>query len=204
MKKWVRYIAINVFAWPLAFCIQIAHAQSNDFVPLAPIPGLNQGISATEQGVATFLNNLYTFMIGIAVILAVGMIIYGGVRYALSEVPSAKGDGKRHITQALFGLVIVLAPALVFGIINPAILNLNVSMPALKTTWGTSTAPSPTAPDPIIRPTDHINAGKTWCYRPEGQAFSCYATETECVTAMYADSRMMRDSSKDLKCMKHF
>lgn len=112
------------------------------FCALAPVPGLNldesgKPVQPSPQGVATFLNNLYIFAIGIAVILAVGMIIYGGVKYALSQVPSAKGDGKRQITQALFGLVLVLAPALVFTIINPEILKLNVNFEALQTSWGT-------------------------------------------------------------------
>jgi hypothetical protein len=161
----------------------------SSFVPLATIPGLNDNITPTQQGIATFLNNLYTFAIGIAVILAVGMIIYGGVKYALSEVPSAKGDGKRQITQALFGLVLVLAPALVFGIINPAILNLQVNFEALHTTWGTSGQSSPSSnytPNPYAPPVGGITDPKqtpkgSWCYIDyQGKYVGCQADKVSC------------------------
>lgn len=111
-------------------------AINEGFVPLAPIPGLTEGVSPTQQGIAVFLNNLYIFLIGIAVVLAIGMIIWGGFEYALSEAIPGKSAGREKITNALFGLVLVLAPALVFYIINPAILNLSVNFPPLETKWG--------------------------------------------------------------------
>src|SRR3989344_5673975 len=87
-----------------------------------------------------FLNNLYIFAIGIAVILAIGMIIWGGTEIALNRGSvSSVMDGKGKISQALLGLLLVLSPALVFSIITPAILNLEVNMPKLETTWGNFT-----------------------------------------------------------------
>src|SRR3989344_836707 len=86
-----------------------------------------------------FLNNLYIFAIGIAVILAIGMIIWGGTEIALNRGSvSSVMDGKGKISQALLGLLLVLSPALVFSIITPAILNLDVNMPSLNTKWETS------------------------------------------------------------------
>jgi hypothetical protein len=109
---------------------------AGEFVPLAPVSGLNEGVSATHTGISAFLDNLYTFCIGIAVVLAIIMIIWGGFEYALSEAISSKSAGKQKITGAVFGLVLVLSPYVVFSIINPSILSLDVNMPALKTTWG--------------------------------------------------------------------
>ena len=65
------------------------------------------------------------------------MIIWGGFEYALSEAITSKSAGKERIQQALFGLVLVLSPALVFTIINPSILKLDVNIPKLETEWGT-------------------------------------------------------------------
>ncbi len=42
-------------------------------------------------------------------------------------------DGKGRISNAIFGLVLVLSPALVFSIINPSILNLSLDLPIIKT-----------------------------------------------------------------------
>jgi len=153
-------------------------ATETGFVPLAPIPGLNDTVKATNEGIAIFLNNLYIFAIGIAVILAVAMIIWGGFEYALSEAITSKSAGKERIQQALFGLVLVLSPALVFTIINPSILKLDVNIPKLETEWGTYVAPV-LGPDPK-RPTEDIESGKDKCYKsPEGVS-SCYTTLAEC------------------------
>ncbi|MBU6321186.1 MAG: hypothetical protein KGI78_00260 [Patescibacteria group bacterium] len=124
------------------------------FVPIAPVPGLDclsidansgrciQSIPTNTQGIAYFLNNLYVFAIGIAVTLAVLMIVWGGIEYALSSAEiTKKSEGKRRIQNALYGLVLVLAPAVVFAIINPAILNLDVNFPALQTPWQNGSAP---------------------------------------------------------------
>ena len=109
------------------------------YVPLAPIPGLTQGATADSGGLAMFFNNLYKYLVGLAAALAVIMIIWGGVEIATVESVSGKSEGKERIQQALLGLVLVLSPVLVFSIINPAILNLSVSIPSLNTTWGTWT-----------------------------------------------------------------
>jgi hypothetical protein len=113
------------------------HAMAQGFVPLAPIPGLTgEGdVSATTQGLPTFFNNLYKFLIGIAAVAAVFQIIRAGIALALnqgsvSEIISAKG----RVAQSIWGLVIVLTPALVFGIINPNILNLSVALPDITYT----------------------------------------------------------------------
>ncbi len=111
------------------------------FQPLAPIPGLTQGATATQTGLAQFFNNLYKFLIGTAAVLAVIQIICGGIEYATVENVGKKGEGRKHIQQAILGLVIVLSPALVLGIINPSILNLSLALPALNLQAGNSVAP---------------------------------------------------------------
>ena len=110
------------------------------FVPLAGIPGLTQNVDATMAGLAAFFNNLYKYLIGVAATLAVIEIIWGGFEISTKDSMSKQADGKERITQALFGLVLVLSPVLVFSIINPSILNLSLDIPILplKTTTSTS------------------------------------------------------------------
>jgi len=167
-------------------CIGVPGAfAANEFVPLAPIPGLTEGVAATESGIAGFLNNLYLFAIGAAVMLAVIMIIWGGLEY-MSESVTKKSEAKKRIYNALFGLVLVLSPALVFSIINPRILNLNISMPELRTKSG-GTGGS-TAPDtsPVTRPTEKIDSGTPWCYYYGSPRQSdCKATREDCIRAYF-------------------
>ena len=118
-----------------------ALAQSN-FVPIAPITGLTDpstlGIVINSTSLANFFNNLYKFLIGLAAILAIIEIVWGGLEYSTQDSVSKKSDAKERIYQAIFGLLLVLAPALVFGIINPSILNLDVNLKELPTQSGTS------------------------------------------------------------------
>lgn len=129
-----------------------ALAQSS-FVPLAEIPGLTSGDVANSSDLASFFNNLYKYLIGLAAILAIIEIIWGGLEYSTQDNISKKSDGKARIYQALSGLLLVLAPALVFGIINPSILNLGVNLsplsaPSSGTTGGTAPTTSATITAP--------------------------------------------------------
>lgn len=136
MKK--TFIAFSLFA--IAFITSVAHAQG--FVPLAEIPGLTQGITANQAGLANFLNNLYKYLIGLAAALAVVEIIWGGLEISTQDSVSKKSDGKQRIYNAIFGLVLILSPVLVFTIINPSILNLSINLTPLKTTPGAGGAGS--------------------------------------------------------------
>lgn len=106
------------------------------FCPLAPIPGLTD-TSATSvvqsQDLASFFNNLYKYLIGLAAAFAVIEIIWGGLEISTKDSVSKQSDGKARIQQALFGLLLVLSPVLVFSIINPSILNLSLNLPKLDT-----------------------------------------------------------------------
>lgn len=106
------------------------------FVPLAPIPGLTQGATADTAGLANFFNNLYKYLIGVAAILAVIMIIWGGLEISTQDSVSKKSDGKQRIYNAIGGLVLILSPVLVFSIINPSILNLSLNLPPIDTVSG--------------------------------------------------------------------
>lgn len=111
------------------------------FVPLAEIPGLtSREVTSVvnADSLALFFNNLYKYAIGFAAALAVIEIIWGGLEISTKDSVSKNKDGKDRIQNAVFGLVLVLAPALVFSIINPAILNLSLNLPPLQTTTGST------------------------------------------------------------------
>ncbi len=110
---------------------------TGSFVPLTKIPGLTD-VAANSAGLATFFNNLYKYLIGIAAVLAVIEIIWGGLEM-MGESVTKHSKGRERITQAILGLVLVLSPVLVFTIINPSILNLSLNLPVLDTPTTTTT-----------------------------------------------------------------
>lgn len=135
MKKsfLVGFLLLAAFAAPHVF------AQSGGtFVPLTNIPGLTN-IQPDTGGLASFFNNLYKYLIGLSAALAVIMITWQGIRISLNQDNvSVVTDSKGKIYNAIFGLVLVLSPVLVFSIINPSILNLSINFQSLD---NTSTSP---------------------------------------------------------------
>lgn len=138
MKNFFMGVALFVLVLgvsPVAFVhAQSAESDGKGFVALAPIPGLTDSQeNVTANTLANFFNNLYKYLIGLAAALAVVMIVWGGLEIATTDSVSKHGAGRERITQAILGLVLVLAPVLVFSIINPSILNLSLNLPALNT-----------------------------------------------------------------------
>ena len=63
------------------------------------------------------------------------MIIWGGLEISTQDSISKQGAGRERITQAIYGLILVLSPVLVFSIINPRILNLSVNFGRIDTSF---------------------------------------------------------------------
>ena len=96
--------------------------RSPSFTAIAPVPGLTD---ETSSSLSAFFQRLYLFIIGIAAILAVIQIIRGGVEISTESI-AKHSEGRKHIGFALFGLVLVLSPVLIFSIINPKILDFSL------------------------------------------------------------------------------
>ena len=121
-----------------------------DYYPLAPLPGV--GTCTTDSsgkqtcvvktgpncdangknctpgpGFAGYLNALITLFIGICAILAMIMIVMGGIEYMTSELVSSKEHGKETITHAILGLLLALGAYALLNTINPDLLNINLS-----------------------------------------------------------------------------
>lgn len=92
---------------------------------LAPIGDLTTFPGAEKDcPLGRFLETLMQIVIGIIAVLAVFMIILGGVQYITSELVSSKEAGKTMIQHALFGLILALVAVLLLETLNPKLLNL--------------------------------------------------------------------------------
>ena len=74
-----------------------------------------------------YLNIMISLFIGICAVLAVIMIVVGGIEYMASELPGNKGHGKERITHAIFGLLLALGAWLILNTINPDLLKTDLS-----------------------------------------------------------------------------
>ena len=71
-----------------------------------------------------YLNVIIDVFIGVSAVLAMLMIVIGGIEYMTSELVSSKESGKSKITQAILGLLLALAAWLILNEINPNLLKL--------------------------------------------------------------------------------
>ncbi|MFA5792020.1 MAG: D-alanyl-D-alanine carboxypeptidase family protein [Candidatus Paceibacterota bacterium] len=103
------------------------------YYTLAPLPcdsgeGCEDGQLKTfdptqTNNLGAYLNIMIKIFIGLCAILAVIMIVIGGIEYMTSELPGNKEHGKERITGAIFGLVLALGSWTILYQINPDILN---------------------------------------------------------------------------------
>ena len=105
---------------------------AGDFVPLTNIPGIAE--AAQSRDLSGLLNTIYKLCIGIAAVLAVVQILRGGLTYMLGDSVTEKREARHHIYMAVFGLLLVLSPAIVFGIIDRRILDLKINVEGLNWT----------------------------------------------------------------------
>ncbi len=113
----------------LTFITPLTLLANNKYVPLSPsLPGVDStGYTyGTEHGMSNFINNLFGISVGVAAVLAVIMLAIGGFQYMTSESIFKTSGAKERITNAIVGLIIVLASILIMSTINPDIVNLHI------------------------------------------------------------------------------
>src|SRR3989338_7018541 len=108
---------------------------------LQPLPGVGQTVDTFPD----YITKIIPFILGFAAVLAVVMIVIGGIEYAVTEAIDAKADAKDRITQAILGLLLALISWLILSTINPELVNLKLNIPGLPGT-------QQIGPDPISLP----------------------------------------------------
>lgn len=118
---------------------------------LAKLPGFDDSgfDPAKKCSFVDYLNIMIKLLIGIGAVLAMVMIVMGGMEYMTSELISSKEAGKSRIMNAMLGLVIALSSYLILNTLNPDLLNLcldklptaNITISPDDTSTGSRTGP---------------------------------------------------------------
>jgi len=125
-----------------------------------PIPNVSfsQGVSANEAitlpWIGQYVSGIYTFLISIVGLVAAVMIIVGGFQYITSGGDKSKVEkGKKHITDAIIGLVLTFGSYILLYTINPNLVSFNgLQLASVRTvqygdiTDGNSEPPPPGTP----------------------------------------------------------
>ncbi len=126
------------------------------YYPLAPLPGIGKMDCPKEKDMygkdttncidtapsatnlcpfGNYLNMIIKIVIGICAVLAMIMIVMGGIEYMTSELGSSKEEGKKKITGAIFGLLIALGAFALLNTLNPQLLEICLgNMPKAEVT----------------------------------------------------------------------
>jgi len=100
----------------------------NCYAVLAP---LSPDLLEVETGVdgdftlGKYINIIVNIVIGVAGLLAVVMIIFGGVQYMTTDAIAGKSEAKGTITNAILGLLIALSSFVILNTINPQLTNID-------------------------------------------------------------------------------
>ena len=88
------------------------------YVPLEPLPALPGAPGGGD--ISSYFQWVFVFGISIAGILAVLMIVVGGIEYLTAYGnPSKVESAKDRITQAILGLLLAITGWLILNTINP-------------------------------------------------------------------------------------
>ncbi len=101
---------------------------SPKFTPNVPIPGLFEGTQDVDESLfGRYVNSFYIFFAGVAGILAVVMMMWGGFHYITSGgSPARMAQGKEIISNAVIGLILLLTSYLLLNTINPRLTKLRI------------------------------------------------------------------------------
>lgn len=83
----------------------------------------------TVKNMAEYIGIMYQYLAGIAGVMAVAMIMYGGMKWIFSAGDASKiGTAKEVISHAVIGLILVFGSFLILNTINPALVHLRVDV----------------------------------------------------------------------------
>ncbi len=111
--------------------------------PTIAFPCLLSGVAgftcpAVGTSIPAYIINLYQFMVGVSGIVAVAMIVTGGIFITISGSVDKKSEGKDMITSALFGMALLLGSWLILSTVNTRLVE-NLDIPGVNPLAATST-----------------------------------------------------------------
>lgn len=107
-------------------------AQTNDYVPLASLPGIG-GSNGETTTLQTYLPAIFKLTIGVAAVMAFVVITFGGITYIVSDTLTGKEDGRRWVENAVWGLLLVIGAYAILYTINPEMLSFKLTIPRPQT-----------------------------------------------------------------------
>ncbi len=122
MKKIIfLYLIIMVMVFG---SVLFVHAQTSTIPSSTPDLQLPE-FTHESSSIASMINKIYIYALSIAGVLAIVMIVYGGISYALDPGNAAKqGEAKEIMQSAIWGIVLLVGAYVILKTINPDLVQL--------------------------------------------------------------------------------
>ena len=109
---------------PPAFCT----GGNCTYTALEPLPGLPNVYGPGTQGSFTnLIGNVLTILLALGAIVAVGVLVVGGVTYMFSDVVVKKSGAIKHIQNALWAILILAGSWLILNTVNPQLVTFSLT-----------------------------------------------------------------------------
>lgn len=102
--------------------------------PLGETTEINLNDKDNPFSLGDYVNLIVGIVIAIASLLAVVMLVVGGVQYMTTDAFSGKSEARETITKALLGLILALGSYLILKTINPNLLSVEPNIEKLSYT----------------------------------------------------------------------
>ena len=120
----IFYFLFSIFYFLPLFSV---FAQTTGQINITPSDIANSAGTGGRGNVAGWVNSFYQFSLIAGVFLAVGVIVWAGLRYTLAAGnPSTQSDARDQILQAILGLILLFGAYLILYTINPNLVNLKL------------------------------------------------------------------------------
>jgi len=136
----ILFVLISVFSF--SNNVGMVNAAGNDtrtYTLLEPLPCLGGpgsncvvGEPIKELQLGGFFQYAFNLLIGLAAVLAVFMVVWGGFEYATSDAWSEKNEGKKKLWNAIIGLLMVLTAFIVLKAVNPSLVAIPKTLPQIN------------------------------------------------------------------------
>ncbi len=119
--SWRSLLLALIFSFPF-----FVFAEEYQALQPVKMPG---GGKLYDNNILQYLANIYTFAIAIAGGLAVIRIVYSGIKYMLTDIVTAKGEARKEIEAAVYGLLVAICSFVFLNTLNPNLVKFNLFIP---------------------------------------------------------------------------
>ncbi len=107
--------------------IDIQYMLAATFEPMTQIPFLKESLAGVDGGATAMFNALFKLSVTLGAMLAVFMFIWGGLQMIMArDSAGSVGEGRKKMSNAVIGLLMLISTFVVLNTINPQLTSLAI------------------------------------------------------------------------------